>query len=141
MKSKKEFFYFKAGKYIVGDISKLFEEKDFKKMKTSLCKLKAKGGYNKKFDLYYFRPDISESIFRDYIENGVELTAENCLTIIPEESAKKGRLNNCRRFIAKNDFNLTYLHDEYGIVLYLQEPDAPGPFMMLVQYNEDLYNK
>ena len=44
--------------------------------------------------------------FRDYIEKGIELTTENCLTIIPEESAKKGRLNNCKRFTAKNDFNL-----------------------------------
>ena len=137
MKIKREKFLFKSGKYVIGDISKLFEDKDFKKMKTSLCKLKAKGGYNKKFDLYYFRPDTTESIFRDYIEKGVELTTENCLTIIPEESAKKGRLNNCKRFNAKNDFNLTYLHDEHGIVLYLQEPDAPGPFMMLVQYNEE----
>jgi hypothetical protein len=137
MKVKREKFLFKAGKYVIGDISKLFEEKDFKKMKTSLCKLKAKGGYNKKFDLYYFRPDISESIFRDYIEKGVELTTENCLTIIPEESAKKGRLNNCKRFTAKNDFNLIYLHDEDGIVLYLQEPDAPSPFMMLVQSYEE----
>lgn len=137
MKVKREKFLFKAGKYVAGDISKLFEEKDFKKMKTSLCKLKAKGGYNKKFDIYYFRPDTSETFFTDYIDKCPVLPSETCLAIIPEESAKKGRLNNCKRFIAKNDFNLTYLHDEHGIVLYLQEPDAPGPFMMLVQYNEE----
>jgi hypothetical protein len=137
MKSKKEFFYFKAGKYIVGDISKLFEEKDFKKMKTSLCKLKAKGGYNKKFNIHYFRADASEAVFNDYIDKCPSLLSETCLAIIPEESAKKGRLNNCKRFNAKNDFRLTYLHDKDGIVLYLQEPDAPSPFMMLVQYNEE----
>lgn len=137
MKSKKEFFYFKAGKYIVGDISKLFEEKDFKKMKTSLCKLKAKGGYNKKFNLHYFRADSSNAVFNDYIDKCPSLPSENCFAIILEEYAKKGRLNNCKRFNAKNDFNLTYLHDKDGIVLYFQEPDAPSPFMMLVQMNEE----
>ena len=137
MKSKKEFFYFKAGKYIVGDISKLFEEKDFKKMKTSLCKLKAKGGYNKKFDIHYFRADSSNATFSDYIDKCPVLPSESCFVIVPEESAKKGRLNNCKRFTAKNDFKLTYLHDEHGIVLYFQEADAPSPFMMLVQMNED----
>ena len=137
MKIKREKFLFKAGKYVVGDISKLFEEKVFKKMKTSLCKLKAKGGYNKKFDIHYFRPDTPETVFTDYIDKSPILSTETCFAIIPEESAKKSRLNNCKRFTAKNDFNLTYLHDEHGIVLYLQEPDAPGPFMMLVQYNKE----
>jgi hypothetical protein len=137
MKSKKEFFYFKAGKYIVGDISKLFEEKDFKKMKTSLCKLKAKGGYNKKFNIHYFRADVSEAVFTDYIDKWPSLPSETCLVIIPEESAKKGRLNNCKRFNAKNDFRLTYLHDKDGIVLYFQELDAPSPFMMLVHETQN----
>lgn len=137
MKVKREKFLFKAGKYIVGDIFKLFEERDAKKIKTTISRLKAKGCYNKKFGLYYFKPDTVPAIFTDYIEKGIELLTDFCLVIIPEESAKKGRLNNCKRFNAKNDFNLTYLHDEAGIVLYLQEPDAPSPFMMLVQMNED----
>ena len=77
MKVKREKFLFKAGKYVAGDISKLFEEKDAKKIKTSLCKLKAKGGYNKKFDLYYFRPDTIQGIFTDYIEKGAELLTDS----------------------------------------------------------------
>lgn len=115
---------------------KLFEEKDAKKMKTALTKLKAKGGFSKKFGFHYFRPDVSDSKFIDYIDKDVELLAETCFAIIPEELAKKGRLNNCKRFNAKNDFQLTYLHDKDGIVLYLQEPDSPSPFMMLVQLND-----
>lgn len=137
MKVKREKFLFQSGKYIVGDITKLFEEKDAKKMKTSLSKLKSNGGYNKKFDLHYFKPNSVSNIFIDYIEKGVELVAETCLAIIPEESAKKGRLNNCKRFNAKNDFTLTYVNDNLGTALYFQEPDAPGPFMMLVQMNEE----
>lgn len=137
MKVKREKFLFQAGKYVVGDITKLFEEKDAKKMKTSLSKLKSNGGYNKKFDLHYFKPGATSNIFTDYIEKGVELVAETCLAIIPEESTKKGRLNNCKRFNAKNDFTLTYVNDDLGIALYFQEPDAPGPFMMLVQMNEE----
>ena len=137
MKVKREKFLFQAGKYVVGDITKLFEEKDAKKMKTSLSRLKNNGGYNKKFDLYYFKSNNTSNIFTDYIEKGVELVAETCLAIIPEESAKKGRLNNCKRFNAKNDFTLTYVNDDLGIALYFQEQDAPGPFMMLVQMNEE----
>ena len=115
---------------------KLFEEKDAKKMKTALVKLKAKGGLSKKFGFYYFRPDVTNIKFVDYIDKDVELLAETCFAIIPEELAKKGRLNNCKRFNAKNDFQLTYLHDKDGIVLYFQEPDSPSPFMMFVQMNE-----
>lgn len=137
MKVKREKFLFQAGKYIVGDITKLFEEKDAKKIKTSLSKLKGNGGYNKKFNLHYFKPGITSSIFTDYIEKGVKLFAETCLVIIPEESAKKGRLNNCKRFNAKNNFTLTYVNDNLGIALYFQEPDMPGPFMMLVQPSEE----
>lgn len=137
MKVKREKFLFQSGKYVVGDITKLFEEKDAKKMKTSFGKLKSNGGYNKKFNLHYFKPNSPSSIFTDYIEKGVELFAETCLAIIPEESVKKGRLNNCKRFNAKNDFTLTYVNDDLGIALYFQEPNAPGPFMMLVQPNEE----
>ena len=136
MKNKREFFSFKAGKYVVGDVMKLFEEKEAKKAKTSLTKLKAKGGFSKKFNFHYFRADAPDAKFVDYIDKGVELLAETCFAVIPEELAKGGRLNNCKRFTAKNDFQLTYLHDKEGIVLYFQEPDAPSPFMMLVQLNE-----
>lgn len=137
MKVKREKFLFKAGRYVIGDIMKLFEEESAKKMKASLCKLKSSGGYNRRFDLHYFRPLSTSDTFTDYIEKGVELVAENCLIIIPEESAKKGRLNNCKRFNTKNDFSLTYVHDNLGVALYFQEPDAPSPFMMLVQMDED----
>ena len=115
---------------------KLFEEKNAKKMKAALTKLKSKGGFNKKFELHYFRADVPDAKFIDYIEKDVELLAETCLVIVPEELAKKGRLSNCKRFVAKNDFTLTYFRDEKGIILYFQIPEEPSPFMMLVQANE-----
>ena len=42
MKSKKETFHFPAGKYVVGDLSKVFDEKTYKKMKPTFTKLKQK---------------------------------------------------------------------------------------------------
>lgn len=137
MKVKREKFLFKAGKYVAGDVLNVFTEKDAKKIKSSLSKVKTKGGFNKKLNLHYFKSIVSNNTFTDYIEKGVSLIAETSLVIIPEELAKRGRLSNCRRFTAKNDFNLTYLHDDLGIALYLQEPNTPSPFMMLVQTNEE----
>lgn len=134
MKLEREIFQFKAGKYVVGDVSKLFEEKDAAKMKASFSKLKTPGGYNKRFDCYYFKPESSGSnTFMDYIERDVELVAETCLIVIPAERAKSGKLKNCRRFNAKKDFHLTYQRDDMGAVLTFQDVNGSWPFMMLVQ--------
>ena len=134
MKNKKDIFFFEAGKYVVGDISNLFEEKLFKKIKGSLCKIKSKCGLNKQFNLYFFK-GINRR-FNDYIENNSYVIAENCLVVVPEELVKPGRLINCKRINAKSQFSVEYKNDNLGIVLYLKEMAAPGPFMMLVQENE-----
>ena len=132
MKPKKEIFYFKQGRYVAGDISKLFEDKEAKKIISTIKRNKTKGGYNKKHNLTYFIGNT----FIDYIDNGVLLDTENALTIVPEEDVKTGRLSNCRRFIAKHNFTITYVTDKLGSVLYFYYPDEPGPFMMLVNENE-----
>lgn len=131
MKVKKEIFYFEPGKYVVGDISNLFEEKDFKKIKSPLLKLKAFCGFNKKFNLHFFKGVVRR--FDDYIENNSYIIAENCLAVVPEELVKKGKLKNCKRFKAKEKFSVEYKNDNLGVVLYLKEESEPGPFMMLVQ--------
>lgn len=131
MKVKKEIFYFEPGKYVIGDISNLFEEKDFKKIKSPLLKLKASCGFNKKFNLHFFKGVIRR--FNDYIENNSYIIAENCLAVVPEELVKKGKLKNCKRFKAKEKFSVEYKNDNLGVVLYLKEESEPGPFMMLVQ--------
>ena len=131
MKVKKEIFYFEPGKYVFGDISNLFEEKDFKKMKAPLSKLKALSGFNKKFNLHFFKG--IDRKFADYIEFNSYIIAENCLALAPEEMVKKGRLINCKRFNAKTKFTLEYVNDKIGVAIYLKDPEAPSPFMMLVQ--------
>jgi hypothetical protein len=137
MKVKREIFYFEPGKYVLGDISNLFEEKDFKKMKGPISKLKAHSGFNKKFNLHFFKG--IDRKFIDYIEDNSYIIAENCLVIVPDEMVKKGRLINCKRINPKTQFIIEYKSDQLGAVVYLKEIDAPGPFMMLVQ--ENIINK
>ena len=131
MKVKREIFYFEPGKYVLGDISNLFEEKDFKKMKAPISKLKAHSGFNKKFNLHFFKG--IDRKFIDYIEFNSYIIAENCLALIPEEMVKKGRLINCKRFNSKTKFSVEYINDKLGIVVSLKDIEAPSPFMMLVQ--------
>ena len=128
MKVKKEIFHFKQGKYVAGDISKVFEEKNIKKMKATFSRIKTKGGYNKKHDIHYFLGDS----FVDYIDKGITLSTEIALTIIPEELSKSGKLMNCKRFTAKHNFTVTYIEDKLGSALYFRYPEEPSPFMMLV---------
>ena len=131
MKVKREIFYFEPGKYVLGDISNLFEEKDFKKMKGPISKLKAHSGFNKKFNLHFFKG--IDRKFIDYIEFNSYIIAENCLALVPEEMVKKGRLINCKRFNSKTKFLVEYINDNLGIVVSLKDNEAPSPFMMLVQ--------
>lgn len=128
LKHKKEIYNFVAGKYVAGDVFNLVEDKEAKKIKTTLSKLKTKGGFNKKLNIYYF---IGDS-FIDYIDKGPPLITENALLILPEENVKTGRLTNCKRFIAKHNFQIKYVEDKLGTVLYFYYPEEPGPFMMLV---------
>lgn len=131
MKVKREIFYFESGKYVVGDIFNLFEEKDFKKIKATLSKLKASSGFNKKFGVHFFKG--IDRKFIDYIEYNSYIIAENCLVLIPEELAKSGRLSNCKRFNAKSQFTVEYKNDKLGVAILIKEMGAPSPFMLLVQ--------
>lgn len=134
MKVKKDIFYFEAGRYVIGDISNLLEENDFKKVKSSIAKLKSKCGFNKKYGLYFFKG--IERKFIDYIEYNSYIIAENCLGCIPESLVKQGRLSNCKRFIAKSQFTAEYINDNIGVAVSFKEMNAPGPFIMMVQSNE-----
>ena len=131
MKVKKDIFYFEAGKYVIGDISNLLEEKDFKRLKTPIAKLKQKCGFNKKHNLHYFKG--IDRKFVDYIEYNSYIIAENCLGCISDDLVKSGRLTNCKRFTAKTQFTLEYVNDALGVAIYFKEMGAPSPFMMLVQ--------
>lgn len=135
MKVKGDIFYFEAGKYVIGDLLNLFDEKEIKKMKTTFSRVKTKCGLNKKFNFHYFK-GCNTNQFEDYIDKGTKLLAEVCLMIVPEEYVKSGRLSNCKRLNAKSKFSVKYIADKLGSVLYFNYIEDPGPFMMLVQDNE-----
>lgn len=135
MKVKGDIFYFEAGKYVIGDLLNLFDEKEIKKMKATFSRAKTKCGLNKKFNFHYFK-GCNTNQFEDYIDKGTKLLAEVCLMIVPEEYVKSGRLSNCKRLNAKTKFSVKYIADKLGSVLYFNYVEDPGPFMMLVQDNE-----
>ena len=110
MKAKKEVYNFVAGKYITGDVFNMFEEKIAKKIKSSFSRIKSKGGYNKKHDIHYF---IGRS-FVDYIDKDICLDTDTALAIIPETSAKEGKLKNCircRGSAFQTEFGISLMHN------------------------------
>jgi hypothetical protein len=127
----KDFYEFEEGKYVLGDVEELFDEKLLKKMKTSIKKLSKKNhGKDDKLGIYYFK--VGDKVW-DCIEyNSKILTASNSLILCKSETVtKEGKLRFCRRFEAKEKFNVyvDYTKDDYCLYFYYE--DAPGPFMML----------
>jgi hypothetical protein len=127
----KDFYEFEEGKYVLGDVEELFDEKLLKKMKTSIKKLSKKNhGKDDKLGIYYFK--VGDKVW-DCIEyNNKILTASNSLILCKSDTVtKEGKLRFCRRFEAKEKFNVyvDYTKDDYCLYFYYE--DAPGPFMML----------
>jgi hypothetical protein len=127
----KDFYEFEEGKYVLGDVEELFDEKLLKKMKTTIKKLSKKNhGKDDKLGIYYFK--VGDKVW-DCIEyNNKILTASNSLILCKSETVtKEGKLRFCRRFEAKEKFNVyvDYTKDDYCLYFYYE--DAPGPFMML----------
>lgn len=127
----KDFYEFEEGKYVLGDVEELFDEKLLKKMKTSIKKLSKKNhGKDDKLGIHYFK--VGDKVW-DFIEyNNKILTASNSLILCKSDTVtKEGKLRFCRRFEAKEKFKVfvDYTKDDY--CLYFYYDDAPGPFMML----------
>ena len=127
----KEFYEFEEGKYVLGDVEELFDEKLLKKMKTTIKKLSKKNhGKDDKLGIHYFK--VGDKVW-DFIEyNSKILTASNSLILCKSETAtKEGKLRFCRRFEAKNPFKVfvDYTKDDYCLYFYYE--DEPSPFMML----------
>lgn len=127
----KDFYEFEEGKYVLGDVEELFDEKLLKKMKTSIKKLSKKNhGKDDKLGIHYFK--VGDKVW-DCIEyNNKILTASNSLILCKSETVtKEGKLRFCRRFEAKEKFTVfvDYTKDDYCLYFYYE--DAPGPFMML----------
>ena len=127
----KDFYEFEEGKYVLGDVEELFDEKLLKKMKTSIKKLSKKNhGKDDKLGIHYFK--VGDKVW-DCIEyNSKILTASNSLILCKNETVtKEGKLRFCRRFEAKEKFKVfvDYTKDDYCLYFYYE--DSPGPFMML----------
>lgn len=127
----KDFYEFEEGKYVLGDVEELFDEKLLKKMKTSIKKLSKKNyGKDDKLGIHYFK--VGDKVW-DCIEyNNKILTASNSLILCKSETVtKEGKLRFCKRFEAKEKFKVfvDYTKDDYCLYFYYE--DAPGPFMML----------
>ena len=127
----KDFYEFEEGKYVLGDVEELFDEKLLKKMKTSIKKLSKKNhGKDDKLRIHYFK--VGDKVW-DFIEyNSKILTASNSLILCKSETVtKEGKLRFCKRFEAKEKFKVfvDYTKDDY--CLYFWNEDSPSPFMML----------
>ena len=126
----KDFYEFEEGKYVLGDVDELFDEKLTKKMKTAVKKLSKKNhGKDDKLGIHYFK--VGDKVW-DLIEyNSKILTASNSLILCKDDIIKSGKLRFCRRFIAKDKFKVfvDYTKDDY--CLYFYNEDEPCPFMML----------
>ena len=127
----KEFYEFEEGKYVLGDVEELFDEKLLKKMKTYIKKLSKKNhGKDDKLGIHYFK--VGDKVW-DCIEyNNKILTASNSLILCKSETVTKdGKLRFCKRFEAKEKFKVfvDYTKDDYCLYFYYE--DTPSPFMML----------
>ena len=127
----KDFYEFEEGKYVLGDVEELFDEKLTKKMKTSIKKLSKKNhGKDDKLGIHYFK--VGDKVW-DCIEyNSKMLTASNSLILCKSETVtKEGKLRFCKRFEAKEKFKVfvDYTKDDYCLYFYYE--DTPSPFMML----------
>ena len=127
----KDFYEFEEGKYVLGDVEELFDEKLLKKMKTAIKKLSKKNhGKDDKLGIHYFK--VGDKVW-DFIEyNSKILTASNSLILCKSETVtKEGKLRFCRRFEAKTKFKVfvDYTKDDYCLYFYYE--DTPSPFMML----------
>lgn len=127
----KDFYDFEEGKYVLGDVEELFDEKLLKKMKTSIKKLSKKNhGKDDKLGIHYFK--VGDKVW-DFIEyNSKILTASNSLILCKSETVtKEGKLRFCKRFEAKEKFKVfvDYTKDDYCLYFYYE--DTPSPFMML----------
>ena len=131
----KDVYEFEEGKYVLGDVEELFDEKLTKKMKTAVKKLSKKNhGKDDKLGIHYFK--VGDKVW-DLIEyNSKILTASNSLILCKSEAVtKEGKLRFCRRFEAKSKFKV---HVDYGkddYCLYFWIDDEPMPFMMLQDEN------
>lgn len=127
----KDFYEFEEGKYVLGDVEELFDEKLLKKMKTSIKKLSKKNhGKDDKLGIHYFK--VGDKVW-DFIEyNNKILTSSNSLILCKSETVtKEGKLRFCKRFEAKEKFKVfvDYTKDDYCLYFYYE--DTPSPFMML----------
>lgn len=132
---KKFNFRLISGKYCLGDAENLFEPDDAKKILKELTRRvkKVNCDYCEKFNLYFFRI-INMDVLFEYINNDTTLKITSKILILTR-NPKEGKLKNCFRFTAKNDFTITTDYLDNSCFLYFNNDDSPSPFQM---WGEDI---
>ena len=128
-KAVKEFYEFGEGKYVLGDIDELFDEKLTKKVKTSVKKLSKKNhGKDDKLGIHYFK--VGEKCI-DLIEyQNKMLTPSLSLILCKDDIIKSGKLRFCKRFTAKEAFRVEVDYTDEDWCLYFWYKESPSPFMV-----------
>ena len=127
----KEYYDFGEGKYVLGDVDELFDEKLAKKIKTTLKKLSKKNhGKDEKMGIHFFK--VGDKVWDLIDYNNKILTVNSSLILCKSEIVtKEGKLRFCRRFEAKGNFRLYVDYTNNDYCLYFLNEDDPSPFIML----------
>lgn len=127
----KDYYEFEEGKYVLGDVDELFDEKLAKKIKTTLKKLSKKNhGKDEKLDIHFFK--VGDKVWDLIDYNNKILTVNSSLILCKSEIVtKEGKLRFCRRFEAKSNFRLYVDYTNNDYCLYFLNEDDPSPFIML----------
>lgn len=127
----KDYYDFGEGKYVLGDIDELFDEKLAKKIKTTLKKLSKKNhGKDEKLGIHFFK--VGDKVWDLIDYNNKILTVNSSLILCKSEIVtKEGKLRFCRRFEAKGNFRLYVDYTNNDYCLYFLNEDDPSPFIML----------
>lgn len=127
----KDYYDFGEGKYVLGDVDELFDEKLAKKIKTTLKKLSKKNhGKDEKLGIHFFK--VGDKVWDLIDYNNKILTVNSSLILCKSEIVtKEGKLRFCRRFEAKSNFRLYVDYSNNDYCLYFLNEDDPSPFIML----------
>ena len=127
----KDYYDFGEGKYVLGDVDELFDEKLAKKIKTTLKKLSKKNhGKDEKLGIHFFK--VGDKVWDLIDYNNKILTVNSSLILCKSEIVtKEGKLRFCRRFEAKGNFRLYVDYTNNDYCLYFLNEDDPSPFIML----------
>lgn len=141
VKEEKPLWSLEPGRYIIGDYTNLYEEKDAKKVEKFLKKVNKNTYFGKEETLkfYYFRMITATPAVTDYVDNitpkYIKIPSK-FLIFAKEEDVKEGKIFGCRRIQMKEKFFLEFKYDNVDSELDLFRTGEPRVDFMFVE--EDL---